>query len=172
MATLDQSRASLDPDRPLKDALTGGGSDLVEINGERTHVIGYMKEFLFGPEQARTPIGDFRAANAAGSCSRGRLAQPSNLLVLDEPTNDFDLETLDLLQDMLGDYTGHADRLSATTAIFSTASRHPCWSAKAAAAGSNMPVAIPTWSPSAAPGWAVCPSQRHSPLQVHPPPSR
>ena len=57
MATLDQRRASLDPDATLADTLTGGGSDCVEINGERKHVIGYMKDFLFPPEQARTPIG-------------------------------------------------------------------------------------------------------------------
>ena len=57
LATLDQGRASLDPETVLKDALDRRGSDFVEINGERKHVIGYMKDFLFGPEQARTPIG-------------------------------------------------------------------------------------------------------------------
>ena len=56
MATLDQKRSSFAPQTTLKDALTGGGSDYVEVNGERKHVIGYMKDFLFGPEQARTPI--------------------------------------------------------------------------------------------------------------------
>ena len=64
-----------------------------------------MKDFLFRPEQARTPVGSCPAASAAGSCSRA-LAKPSNLLVLDEPTNDLDLETLDLLQEMLADYPG------------------------------------------------------------------
>jgi len=57
MATLEQSRASLDPASTLQDALTGGGSDFVEINGERRHIIGYMRDFLFAPEQARTPVG-------------------------------------------------------------------------------------------------------------------
>ncbi len=64
MATLEQSRASLDPRTNLQDALTGGGSDYVEINGERRHVVGYMKDFLFQPEQARTPIGRFPGASA------------------------------------------------------------------------------------------------------------
>ena len=66
MATLEQSRASLDPASTLQDALTGGGSDFVEINGERRHIIGYMRDFLFGPEQARTPSASSRAGSAAG----------------------------------------------------------------------------------------------------------
>ncbi len=106
MATLDQSRASLDPETTLKDALTGGGSDLVEIKGERKHVIGYMRDFLFGPEQARTPIGSLSGGERGRLMLARALAQPSNLLVLDEPTNDLDLETLDLLEEMLADYPG------------------------------------------------------------------
>ncbi|PWB84186.1 MAG: elongation factor 3 [Methylocystaceae bacterium] len=106
MATLDQSRASLDPQTTLKDALTGGGSDFVEINGERKHVVGYMKDFLFGPEQARTPIGRLSGGERGRLMLARALALPSNLLVLDEPTNDLDLETLDLLEEMLADYPG------------------------------------------------------------------
>ncbi len=106
MATLDQSRASLKPDTTLQDALTGGGSDTVEINGERRHVVGYMKDFLFKPEQARTPIGKLSGGERGRLMLARALAKPSNLLVLDEPTNDLDLETLDLLEEMLADYPG------------------------------------------------------------------
>ena len=106
MATLDQSRASLKPETTLQDALTGGGSDTVEINGERRHVVGYMKDFLFKPEQARTPIGKLSGGERGRLMLARALAKPSNLLVLDEPTNDLDLETLDLLEEMLADYPG------------------------------------------------------------------
>jgi ATP-binding cassette subfamily F protein uup len=106
MATLDQSRASLDPGTTLQDALTGGGSDTIEINGERRHVVGYMKDFLFRPEQARTPIGKLSGGERGRLMLARALAKPSNLLVLDEPTNDLDLETLDLLEEMLADYPG------------------------------------------------------------------
>jgi len=106
MAKLDQRRASLSPTTSLSDALTGGGSDYVLVNGERKHVVGYMKDFLFAPEQARTPIGKLSGGERGRLTLARALAQPSNLMVLDEPTNDLDLETLDLLQELLGDYSG------------------------------------------------------------------
>jgi len=106
MATLDQRRAALDPDATLADTLTGGGSEWVEINGERKHVIGYMKDFLFPPEQARTPTRNLSGGERARLLLARALAQPSNFLVLDEPTNDLDLETLDLLQETLSEYPG------------------------------------------------------------------
>lgn len=106
MATLEQSRSSLKAETPLQDALTGGGSDTIEINGERRHVIGYMKDFLFKPEQARTPIGKLSGGERGRLMLARVLAKPSNLLILDEPTNDLDLETLDLLEEMLADYKG------------------------------------------------------------------
>ena len=106
MASLDQGRASLEPTTTLVDALTGGGGDQVMINGERRHVLGYMRDFLFPPEQARTPIGRLSGGERGRLMLARALAKPSNLMVLDEPTNDLDIETLDLLQELLGDYAG------------------------------------------------------------------
>ena len=106
LAMLDQGRARLDPDTRLKDALTGGGSDTLRINGEPKHVVGYMKDFLFTPEQANTPIGKLSGGERARVALARALALPSNFLVLDEPTNDLDLETLDLLEEMVSDYAG------------------------------------------------------------------
>ena len=102
---LDQKRDSLDPDETLANALTGGG-DRVEIAGQTRHVIGYMKDYLFLPEQARTPVGVLSGGERGRIMLARALAKPSNLLVLDEPTNDLDLETLDLLQELLADYAG------------------------------------------------------------------
>jgi ATP-binding cassette subfamily F protein uup len=106
MAWLDQKRDALPGTTTLVDALTGGGSDYVTINGERRHVIGYMKDFLFGPEQARTPIEKLSGGERGRMMLARALAAPSNLIVLDEPTNDLDVETLDLLQELLGEYKG------------------------------------------------------------------
>jgi ATP-binding cassette subfamily F protein uup len=106
MASLDQRRMTLADDQSLKDVLTGGGGDWVEINGERKHIIGYMKDFLFAPEQARTPVSRLSGGERGRLVLARALSLPSNLLVLDEPTNDLDLETLDLLQEMIGDYPG------------------------------------------------------------------
>jgi ABC transport system ATP-binding/permease protein len=106
VVTLDQQRRSLDPDATLSDTLTGGGGDIVQVGEERQHVIGYMKQFLFRPEQARTRVGVLSGGERGRLMLACALAKPSNLLVLDEPTNDLDLETLDLLQEMLDSYPG------------------------------------------------------------------
>jgi ATP-binding cassette subfamily F protein uup len=106
LATLDQRRAALDPAATLRDALTGGGSDSVLVNGQPRHVMSYMQDFLFTPEQAGSPVGRLSGGERGRLALARLLALPSNLLVLDEPTNDLDLETLDLLEEMLGDYPG------------------------------------------------------------------
>ncbi|MDF3810428.1 ATP-binding cassette domain-containing protein [Rhodopseudomonas sp. BAL398] len=106
MATLDQSRDSLDPRSTLSDALTGGGSDSVMVNGKPKHVISYMKDFLFSQEQARTTLEVLSGGERGRLMLARALAKPSNFLVLDEPTNDLDLETLDVLEEMLSDYDG------------------------------------------------------------------
>ncbi len=106
MVTLDQTRESLDPKASLKDALTGNDSEMVAVGGGQKHVVSYMKDFLFGPEQVRTPVEKLSGGERGRLMLARALAKPSNLLVLDEPTNDLDLETLDLLQEMLADYSG------------------------------------------------------------------
>src|SRR5437762_7047992 len=103
---LDQRRESLDPQQTLADALTGGSGDMVTVGDQSGHVIGYMKDFLFRPEQARTPVGVLSGGERARLTLARAFARPSNLLVLDEPTNDLDLETLDLLQEKLAEYAG------------------------------------------------------------------
>jgi ABC transport system ATP-binding/permease protein len=106
VATLNQYRDSLDPNVTVKQALTGGEGDTVEVNGVARHVISYMKDFLFASEQARTPLGKLSGGERGRLMLAQALAKPSNLLVLDEPTNDLDMETLDVLEDVVGEYPG------------------------------------------------------------------
>jgi ATP-binding cassette subfamily F protein uup len=106
MATLDQRRESLDPDWTVSEALTGGRGDTVMIGGRAKHVVSYMRDFLFAPEQARTPLRVLSGGERGRLMLARALAKPSNILVLDEPTNDLDLETLDVLEEMIGDYAG------------------------------------------------------------------
>jgi ATP-binding cassette subfamily F protein uup len=105
-ATLDQRRDSLDPEATVVETLTNGRGETVSINGETRHVVGYLREFLFRPEQARSPVKSLSGGERGRLMLARALARPSNLLVLDEPTNDLDLETLDLVQEMLADYPG------------------------------------------------------------------
>jgi ATP-binding cassette subfamily F protein uup len=104
--TLDQRRETLDPLQTLVQALTGGQGDTLTVGGVKRHVIGYMKDFLFAPEQANTPVGVLSGGERGRLTLARAFARPSNLLVLDEPTNDLDLETLDLLQERLAEYAG------------------------------------------------------------------
>ena len=110
IATLNQHRDSLDPEVTVAEALTGQrfgeAGDTVMVNGSPKHVISYMKDFLFTSEQARTPLRKLSGGERGRLMLAQVLARPSNLLVLDEPTNDLDMETLDVLEDMLADYAG------------------------------------------------------------------
>ncbi|MFV0385066.1 ABC-F family ATP-binding cassette domain-containing protein [Paracoccus sp. (in: a-proteobacteria)] len=113
LAVFDQARAALDPELSLWDSLTGdpdmrvsGRADQVMVRGQPRHVVGYLKDFLFDEAQARAPVRSLSGGEKARLLLARLMAKPSNLLVLDEPTNDLDVETLDLLQDILGEYDG------------------------------------------------------------------
>ncbi|CCB63761.1 MULTISPECIES: ABC-F family ATP-binding cassette domain-containing protein [unclassified Hyphomicrobium] len=106
VVALDQRRDELNPNWTVADALTGGRGDQVVINGKARHVASYMKDFLFLPEQRLSPVRVLSGGERARLMLARALAKPSNVLVLDEPTNDLDLETLDLLQELLSDYGG------------------------------------------------------------------
>ncbi|MEY8882601.1 ABC-F family ATP-binding cassette domain-containing protein [Donghicola sp. XS_ASV15] len=131
-AIFDQTRAQLDPEMTLWDSLTGdpdmrvsGQADQVMVRGNPKHVVGYLKEFLFAEAQARAPVRSLSGGEKARLLLAKIMARESNLLVLDEPTNDLDVETLDLLQELLDSYDGTVllvshdrdflDRVSATT---------------------------------------------------------
>ena len=113
IAVFDQARSAIDESVSLWDAMTGdpsmrvsGRSDQVMVRGNPRHVVAYLKDFLFDDAQARAPVGSLSGGEKARLLLARIMAHPSNLLVLDEPTNDLDVETLDLLQEILGDYDG------------------------------------------------------------------
>ncbi|AUJ64324.1 elongation factor 3 [Aestuarium zhoushanense] len=113
VAVFDQTRAQLDPEMSLWDSLTGdpemrvgGRADQVMVRGVPKHVVAYLKDFLFNEAQARAPVKSLSGGEKARLLLAKLMAKPSNLLVLDEPTNDLDIETLDLLQEILDDYDG------------------------------------------------------------------
>ncbi|WP_254444895.1 ABC-F family ATP-binding cassette domain-containing protein [Ruegeria atlantica] len=112
-AVFDQTRAQLDPEMSLWDSLTGdpemrvsGKADQIMVGGQPKHVVGYLKEFLFDERQARAAVKSLSGGEKARLLLAKLMAKSSNLLVLDEPTNDLDVETLDLLQELLDDYDG------------------------------------------------------------------
>ncbi|MBN9259615.1 MAG: ABC-F family ATP-binding cassette domain-containing protein, partial [Hyphomicrobium sp.] len=101
IATLDQKRDAADPDETLAHYLTDGRGENLVVNGEQRHVVSYMKDFLFKPEQARTPVRELSGGERARLLLARVLARPANLLVLDAATNDLDMETLELLQELV-----------------------------------------------------------------------
>jgi ATP-binding cassette subfamily F protein uup len=105
-AIFDQRRAALDPDATLWATLTGGGGDTVSVQGQVRHVASYLKDFLFEDRQFLAKVASLSGGERNRLLLAKVLAQPSNLLILDEPTNDLDMETLDLLEDVLADYDG------------------------------------------------------------------
>ena len=113
IAVFDQTRSALDPEASLWDSLAGdpsmkvsGASDQVMVRGTPRHVVGYLKDFLFSEAQARAPVRSLSGGEKARLLLARLMAKPANLLILDEPTNDLDVETLDLLQDILGEFDG------------------------------------------------------------------
>lgn len=105
VAYFDQMRAQLDPERSLADTISPG-SDWVEINGARKHVMSYLGDFLFSPERARSPVKSLSGGERNRLLLARLFARPANVLVLDEPTNDLDIPTLELLEELLTDYDG------------------------------------------------------------------
>lgn len=105
IAYFDQLRAQLDPEQTLAEAV-GGGKEFLEINGQRLHVMSYLANFLFPPERARSPVRSLSGGERNRALLAQLFSQPCNLLVMDEPTNDLDLETLELLEELLANFDG------------------------------------------------------------------
>jgi ATP-binding cassette subfamily F protein uup len=105
VAYFDQMRAQLDPDKSLADTISPG-SDWIEVNGTRKHVMSYLGDFLFAPERARSPVKSLSGGERNRLLLARLFARPANVLVLDEPTNDLDIPTLELLEELLDEYAG------------------------------------------------------------------
>jgi ATP-binding cassette subfamily F protein uup len=102
---IDQQRKLMDPAKRVRDVLAEGG-DWIDVRGSKKHIKGYLKEFLFSPELTEAPVGSLSGGERSRLLLAREFAREANLLVLDEPTNDLDLETLDLLQEVIADYEG------------------------------------------------------------------
>src|SRR5262249_32184172 len=102
---IDQQRKLMAPDKRVRDVLADGG-DWIEVRGHKKHIKGHLKEFLFDPALVDAPIGSLSGGERSRLLLAREFAREANLLVLDEPTNDLDLETLDLLQEVIADYEG------------------------------------------------------------------
>ncbi|XWN28987.1 MAG: ATP-binding cassette domain-containing protein [Devosia sp.] len=133
---IDQTRQTLNPDEPLRHAISPSGGDQITVGNTTKHVAAYLKDFLFTPEQFNTPVGALSGGERARVLLGRAFAIPSNILVLDEPTNDLDLETLDLLAEVIGEYDGtlllvshDRDFLDRTVTTTLVAEGEGCWSA-------------------------------------------
>jgi ATP-binding cassette subfamily F protein uup len=105
-AYFDQQRATLDPAASIMDIVTGGSGETVTIDGRARHASGYLRDFLFPPERLRAPVSMLSGGERNRLLLAKLFARPSNLLIMDEPTNDLDAETLDLVEEMVADYAG------------------------------------------------------------------
>jgi len=105
VAYFDQTRAQLDPEKSVIDNLNQG-SDMVTVNGRETHVISYLQNFLFAPDRARSPVKSLSGGERNRLLLARLFTRPANVLVMDEPTNDLDVETLELLEELLSEYDG------------------------------------------------------------------
>ncbi|KGJ13400.1 ABC-F family ATP-binding cassette domain-containing protein [Paracoccus sanguinis] len=179
IAVFDQARAAIDDTQTLWEALTNdpemrvsGRSDQVMVRGQPRHVVAYLKDFLFDDAQARAPVGSLSGGEKARLLLARIMARPSNLLVLDEPTNDLDIETLDLLQDILGEYDGTVllvshdrdfiDRVADTTVAMEGDGRAVIyaggWTDYRAQRGEDAPAPAPTAAPGPAPARPASPA--------------
>jgi len=174
VAYFDQQREQLDPAASIMDNVTGGSGDTVTIDGQPRHVSGYLRDFLFPPERLRAPVSMLSGGERNRLLLARLFARPSNLLVMDEPTNDLDAETLDLLEEMVANYAGtlllvshdraFLDNVVTSTLVFeggaqvseyvggySDWQRQRASSAASASAGAAVARSAPALSPSAAP---------------------
>lgn len=184
VAVFDQARAAIDDTQTLWEALTNdpemrvsGRSDQVMVRGQPRHVVAYLKDFLFDDAQARAPVGSLSGGEKARLLLARIMARPSNLLVLDEPTNDLDIETLDLLQDILGEYDGTVllvshdrdfiDRVADTTVAMEGDGRAVIyaggWTDYRAQRGEDAPTPAPTAAPAPTPARPATPTPAPAP---------
>ncbi|MEM1102355.1 MAG: ATP-binding cassette domain-containing protein, partial [Pseudomonadota bacterium] len=184
IAYFDQARAQIDPELSLWEALTSeqglrvsGRADQIMVRGAPKHVVGYLKDFLFDEAQARAPVRSLSGGEKARLLLAKLMAKPSNLLILDEPTNDFDVETLDLLQDILGEYDGTVllvshdrdflDRVATATVAFEGAGRLTVYAGGWSDYQAQKPAQKPTQErPSAAPKAGAQSKKETAPIGV------
>ena len=168
VAYFDQQREQLDAAASIMDNVTGGSGDTVTIDGQPRHVSGYLRDFLFPPERLRAPVSMLSGGERNRLLLARLFARPSNLLVMDEPTNDLDAETLDLLEEMVANYAGtlllvshdraFLDNVVTSTLVFEGGAQvneyvggYSDWQRQRASSSPTAARGAPSLSPSAAP---------------------